>query len=481
MTDLKRKVGLGVAWNLVEAVLFRSATTITTLFLAAVLTPEEFGLIALTAIVFDLSLVVVNGGLAQALIRKKEVSDDVLDTAFWTNLCLAFAIYAIIYTFAEDVGRFYAEQLISDVVKVLGIGVFFGALKVVHIAILSRRMNFRTQMHASTLGALISGIVAIFLAYSDFGVWSLVCQMLLAQAISALILWRGTRWRPALNFKIRSFTGLFDFGKYLVLANLVNVCVKHSYALAIGKVFSPEAAGLYYFAMKITDLLARQFTSAVQRATLPAMSAFQDDVVALRVKYRSILKLTMFVMSPLIVGFIVMSEPLFEILFGAKWSGAIEYTQVLCGAAILYPIHALNVNVLMVLGRSDLNFGVNLVKNFVHLVVLFISLPYGVEAVVIGQVFSSLISIVPNTYYSGRLIGYGLKYQMVDLSSALFVSVLAGVASQTVRLFGVESSVAYIVLSMIVGCLSYIGLSWLVRSEGLEIAAGAIRSVIKSK
>jgi lipopolysaccharide exporter len=466
LASLNRKIGIGTLWNFLELLLSKSATTLFTIFLATLLAPRDFGLIAIIAVVFELSNVLVNAGFTQALIRAKTINDKGLSTAFWGNLGIAVAVYLTVVLLSGQISAFFGEPILELMVQVLGIGIVVNSFRIVQTAILSRQMDFRSQMVAATAGTIISGLVAIAMAYNGFGVWSLVAQMLTSQIVATGILWFSTRWVPLFVFDRSTFRHLFDFGKFLVIANVLNVAFKNSYALVIAKLFSPELTGLYYFATKLSNLAAQQLTGALQKSSFPALSTLQDDNRQLRHKYRQIIQLTMFVMAPVMLMFMGLADPVFELLFDERWKDAVIYTQLLCVVGLLYPVHSLNINVLMVKGRSDLNLKLNLVKKGIQVSILVVSIPFGVLGIVIGQVIGSIISLVPNSYYTAKLIHYSFKMQMMDIFKPVCGAALGAMVAWWATQAEIPFPFISILFSGALGLLVYLLASFLLKAEG---------------
>lgn len=466
MTNLNRQISVGTLWNLVELFVSRSATTLFTIFLATLLAPKDFGLIAIVAIVFELSGVLVNAGFVQALIRSKAVSDRDLSTVFWANLGIAIVLYFVVFSLAGHVSNFFSEPKLTLLIQVLGVGIVISSCKIVQVAILSRAMNFRPQMIASTIGVVVSGSVAITLAKFGYGVWSLVAQMLVAQSVSVAILWTSTRWKPSLTFDALTFKQLFHFGKHVAAANVLNIAFKNSYVVVIGKLFSPEIAGLYYFASKLSSVAGEQLSAALQKSSFPALATLQDSNETLRQKYRQIIQLTMFVIAPTMFMFAGLAPVVFELLFDERWTGAILYTQLLCAVGLLFPVHSLNVNVLMVKGRSDLNLKLGLVKKAIQVAILIISIPYGVLGVVVGQVVGACVSLLPNSYYSAKLINYSFKMQMLDLIRPVLAGFLGGATAWLVSTYIVSSSFVTLIAGSAAGAIAYLVAICVFQAEG---------------
>lgn len=466
MKAINRKIGVGVLWNMASLFLTRGASTIFMLFLARMLAPEAFGLVAMATVVFELANAFINSGLGAALIRSKTVSDSDLNTVFYTNLLLSLVAYAALFAGAPYIAAFYSQPELTALIQVMGLVVFINAAKIVQTAILSRKMDFKTQMKANTLSVLVSGCLAVAAAWAGWGVWSLVVQMLCSALISGMVLWLVSQWRPALQFNGESFRRLFKFGRNLLFEGLLDVLFQNSYVLVIGRYFSAELTGLYFFAKKISNLISQQLTVAVQQATFPALSTLQDDNTALLHKYRQIMQLMMFLIAP-VMGLLAGLAPLlFELMFDERWAAAVPYLQLLCVVGVLYPLHALNVNLLIVKGRSDLVLKVGFVKRAISLTLLFLAIPYGVFGIVVSQVIGSLFNLIPNTYFSARLVGYSLFDQVRDALKPLVAATSAGMAAWWVAQIDMYSLMLPFIFAGMTGLLVYGLVSILLRAEG---------------
>ncbi len=471
---MNRKIGVGVLWNLASLFLTRGASTIFMLFLARMLAPEAFGLVAMAAVVFELANAFINSGLGAALIRSKEVSDADLNTVFYTNLGLSLAAYAAIYAGAPYIAAFYSQPELTALVQVMGLVVFINAAKIVQSAVLSRKMDFKTQMKANTLATVVSGILAVTAAYQGWGVWSLVVQLLSQAVVSSAILWMGGNWRPAWQFSTESFSRLFAFGRNLLAEGLLSVAYQNSYVLVIGRFFSAELTGLYFFAKKISNLISQQLTGAIQQATFPALSTLQDDNATLKYKYRQIMQLMMFLIAPIMMLLAALAPLLISLAFDEKWQGAVPYLQLLCVVGMIFPLHALNMNLLNVKGRPDLIFKVGLVKKAVNLTMLFLAIPYGVLGIVVSQVIATFLALIPNTYFSARLVDYSTVEQVKDVIKPIGAAMLAGAGAWWSAHAIPAHPMIVLMLSGIAGVGIYILTSFVIRAEGALMLWGKV-------
>lgn len=479
MRDMNRKISAGVLWNLAGLFMKNGASTVFTLFLAKLLAPESFGLIAMITIVFQVATVIVQSGLGQSLIRSESVSQTDLNTVFYTNMVMAGLVYAAIFFSAPWVAHFYEQPVLVELLRVTALVVVFNAAKMVQVAVLVRAMDFKAQMKANTTGVLLSGTAAVAAAYAGFGVWSLALQIVASAVVSTLILWIASTWRPSWSFSIRSFRHHFSFGVNLLAEGLLEVVFQNSYVLVIGRFFSAEMAGLYYFARRISDLISQQFTGAVQQATYPALATLQNETENLKAKYREIIQVTMAIISPIMFLIAALSEPVVSLLFGEKWLGAVPYIQVLSWVAVLYPLHALNVNALKVKNRSDLVLKVGFVKKAVSLSILVASIPYGVLGIVVGQAVASTLALLPNTYFCRRLVNYSLMEQMADISKPMFSAAIAAMSAWLVVRYMEAHDFMVLLVSGLIGLFLYIVISLAVRSVGaLTILAQVKRRLL---
>jgi len=478
---MNRKIGVGILWNLASLVMTRGASTIFTLFLARLLVPEAFGLVAMATVVFELASAFVNSGLGQALIRSKEVSEADLSTVFYINLLLSGVAYAVLFLGAPFIAEFYSQPELTTLVQVMGLVVFLNAAKVVQIAVFCRKMDFKSQMKANTFGVLVSGSLAVTAALFGWGVWSLVVQMLSAALVSALVLWMVSEWRPSLKFSSESFARLFRFGRNLLAEGMLSVLYQHSYVLVIGRYFSAEATGLYFLAKKLSNLMSQQLTGAVQQASFPALSTLQDDNDALRHKYRQIMQLVMFLIAPIMALLAGLASPMFTLLFKESWQAAVPYLQLLCVVGMLYPLHALNINLLNVKGRSDLVLKVGLLKKTVNLTLLILAIPYGVIGIVTSQVIGSMLALIPNTYFSYRLVGYPLADQLKDILKPVLSATTAGTITWLFVRQEVTASFLVFMCGGLLGAGWYIFVSFIIRIEGGGMCLGKVKQVLAKR
>jgi len=424
--NLQSQTASGVFWTFLEQLGRRGIGILVTIFLARFLTPDDYGLIAMVSVFFAFANALMDVGFRQALIRKQNATQIDYNTMFYSNLVLGFLAYGLLFFFAPAIASFYKEPRLILLVRIVGVVVLINALQFVQVVDLTRKLDFKTQFKVTIPAGIISGLSAVLLAIGGAGVWSLVAQMILSPLIITFSLWMISTWRPTFEFSISSFRELFGFGSKLFLSGVLDILFRNIYVIIIAKLFNATLTGYYFFATKVRDIILEQFSSSIQRVTFPALASVQNDDLRLKNGFRKVIQATTYLIFPAMVFLAVMARPLFELLLNPKWLPAILYLQLLCMEGLMYPLHVVNLNILQVKGRSDLFLYLEVVKKIMIASVLLVSSRYGIVAILIGQIVTSLLAYIPNSYFSARLIGYTVKEQVKDVSPSLLASVIAG-------------------------------------------------------
>ncbi|KKG83655.1 lipopolysaccharide biosynthesis protein [Methanosarcina mazei] len=460
---LRHKTITGIIWNFFEQLFRVGIQTITTLILAWYLVPEDFGLIAMISVFFAIAHTLIDSGFSQALVRKKEVSQIDYSTAFYTNLVMGFLIYVLLFVFAPYISGFYNEPRLVALVRVMGLVVIINSFQLVQVADLTRKLNFKIQFRVTLPSALFSGITAVSMAAMGFGIWSLVAQMLIFSFACTTLYWIANTWRPSKDFSIKSLNEMFGFGSKLLASGLLDVVFQNIYIITIGKLFSATLVGYYFFAQRIQQLVVEQLSGAVQKVTYPALSTIQNDDTALKEFYRRIIQTVTYVVFPSMVALIVLAEPIFNLILKDDWSPAVPYLQLLCIAGLLYPLHAINLNILKVKGRSDLFLHLEIVKKIIIVVIVLISVRFGIFGILIGEIIGSVLLYIPNSYFSVKLINYSIPEQLHDFIPTSLLSFAMGITMYTAGLFLSLGEFVYILVIGLGGALFYILSNYLLK------------------
>ncbi len=420
--SLKNKTITGIIWNFAEQIGRRGIGVIITLLLARFLSPEDYGLVAMMAVFLAIATSLMDSGFKQALIRLPEANQTDFNTAFLANIALGLLGYVLLFLAAPFIAGFYDEPRLIILIRVAGISIIISSFQVVQSAVLSRNLNFKVQLQASLPAGTISGVVAVTLAFMGWGVWALILQMILASFITTVLLWHLQGWRPSLSFSKASLGSMYNFGYKLFLSGLLDTIFNNIYVVVIAKIFSGAIAGYYYFAVNIKNMVIGQLVVAISTVTYPALASIQHDDIRLKAGYRQIVQVTTFILFPSMAMLAALADPLFRVLLPDKWLPAVVYLQLMCISGLLYPLHAINLNILKVKGRSDLFLYLEVYKRIVTLIILAVSVRYGVIGILVGQIIGSVLAYIPNSYWASRLINYPIHEQAADFMPGLILS-----------------------------------------------------------
>ena len=420
--SLKTKTKKGLAWSMIERFATQGVQFLFGIILARLLSPDDYGIIAMPLVFLAIAQCIIDSGFSTALIRKPELTEDDLSTAFYFNIGIGILCYAVLFFSSPLIADFYHTPILSSLLKVTALAVLFNPLCAVQQAILTRKIDFKTQAIVSLSGAVVSGIVGLYMAYNGFGVWSLVFQQVGGYVMRTILLWILGKWKPKRKWSWESFHYLWGFGSKMLGSGLLDTIYNNIYPIVIGKYFSAQDLGNYTRAQQFSSLPSSNVTGVLQRVTFPVLSSIQNEDERLAKNYRKILKLSAFLIFPMMLILSAVANPLVRILLTDKWSGCVVLLQIICFQMMWYPIHAINLNLLTVKGRSDLFFRLEIFKKIMGVCIMFITIPHGIIWMVSGGIVSSMLSLIINTYYTGKLINVGYFKQMGDLLPIFGVS-----------------------------------------------------------
>ena len=426
MSELKDKTVKGVIWSSIDRFTTKGISFVFSMLIARMLMPSDYGVIAMLGIFMAISSCFIDSGFGTALVRKNDRTETDFCTVFYFNIVVACFFYGLLWLASPYIARFYELPLLESVTKVWGLNLIIGSLSGIQGAKLSIALDFKSRAKISIITTLFSGVSGLWLAYQGYGVWALVYQGVASGILNTILLWFVVRWRPQLIFSWKSFKELFSFGSKLLASGLLDTIYNNIYTIVIGKCFSASALGVYSRADSLAQFPSSNITGVLQSVTFPVLSKIQDDEVRLSSAYRRFLRMSAFVIFPLMVGLAAVADPFIRLVLTDKWEGAILFLQIICFALMWYPIHAINLNLLQVKGRSDYFLKLEIIKKILGVAILCVTIPLGLTAMCYGRVFSSVVCLAINTYYTKKIIGYGFTNQMRDLTHILIHTFVMG-------------------------------------------------------
>jgi len=415
MSEVYNKTVRGVGWSFADNIATQGVTFVVGLVLARLLTPEEYGLIGIITIFIALFNSIVDSGFSNALIRKKDAQDIDYSTVFITNFVISLLLYLILFVCAPAISSFFDRPPLTSLARVMGCIVVINALALVQKTQLVKRVDFKTQTKISLIASISSGVIGIAMALKGFGVWSLVGQQISRQLLTTLFLWFFNRWMPRLKFSINSFREMFNFGWKLMVSGLINTLWNELYQVVIGKCYSPATLGQYTRAQGFGTMFSSNLTSVVQRVSYPVLCSIQDDKKRLKQAYKKIIKVTMLVTFSCMLGLAAVAKPLVLVLIGDQWLPCVPFLQILCFNLMLTPLHAINLNILQVQGRSDLFLKLEIIKKCIAIIPIVLGIFINIYWMLCGSVVTGVFAYYLNAYYSGPFMNYSIKEQVKDI------------------------------------------------------------------
>ncbi|WP_277585653.1 lipopolysaccharide biosynthesis protein [Psychrobacillus antarcticus] len=480
---LTNKTTRAIVWSFTELMANYGIQFIIQIVLARLLVPEHFGVFGMILVFIAISNSIVDSGFTQALIRDQQTTQEDYSTVFFFNLGISMILYGILFISSKGISIFFEEPQLIEIIRVLSIVIIINAFAIIQRVMLMKKIDFRTITKISVISSVISGTITIIVAVLGFGVWSLVVNMISLQLIQTLLLIIYNRWMPSFIFNYQSFKRFFSFGSKLLLSGLIDTFYNNLYFLIIGKFFSITQLGYYTNAVKVRDLASQSLASTVQRVTYPVLSSIQDDEKRLELGFKKIIKLSAFINFPLLIGLAAIGNPIFLILFGEKWIPSVIYFQLLCFAGMLYPLHAINLNILQVKGRSDLFLRLEIIKKglLTILIVLSFLFKLGIIGLICAAVISSYLSLLINMYYSAREISYSTKEQLKDLLPIFGISIVMGTIVFMVGKIIILGSIPTLISQISIGIVAYIGLSKIFKIRELHLLIELLRSFLSGQ
>lgn len=469
MESLRKRALKSVFWTGIQQFSTSGVSFIVSIILARLLLPKEFALIAMTALFLEVGRTLRDSGLASSLIRTVNPDDEDYSTVFYFNLAVSILIYIILYFLAPFIADFYNQPILTKLVRVLSLKVIFGAFSSIQMTQLTKVMDFRTQLFINLPALAISSTVGIYMAYNGYGVWSLACMTIVQSIITCVILWIYSGWRPLLSFSQSKFKYHFNFGNKLAVASLLNTLFKNIYPVIIGKFYHASILGYYSRAESLRNFPITSLSAVLNKVTYPLFAEIQNSDIRLKSTYKSIMQLSMFIVSPILILMIALAYPLFELVLTSKWLSAVPYFQILCLAGLFRPISAYNLNILNVKGKSSLRLRLSILKRSLTIIFVIAGFQFGIFGLLIAQLINSLVGLYINCHHSGKLINYRFIEQIKDIYMFVIISSISGflVYFIDVTFFDMNSFFVRLLSGVILGSFSYILLNFITQPQFL--------------
>lgn len=466
--SLRYKTKKGLYWRFFDTFANYGMQFIVGIFMARMLSPEDYGITALPAVFLAIAGIFISGGFGTALIRKPEVTEEDLSTAFYYSIGVGVLCYSILFIASPYIAVFYETPILKSLIRVTALSFLWGPLNTPQSVILTRRMDFKNPARISIINKIIGSAVGITMAYTGFGVWALVGSGLVSSLIGLIQTWWVVKWLPRAPFSKESFKYLWNFGNKMIAANIVNTLYQNIVPVLLGKFGGARDLGILNRANTFANLPSSNATSVLSSVSFPALSKIQDDDERFTLVYRRIIRVSAFVIFPVMLMLSALARPVVITTISAKWEACIILLQISCITHMLQPLQILNLNLLQIKGRPDLQLRIEVIKRIVGAgVLIYATINFSLVGLCITDFFYTLFALAMNSYYSGKLIQVGIIQQIKDVMPSLILSiVMMGFVLLTNMI--IDNMILQMIIGGSVGAAIYLGVSYLMKFPELE-------------
>lgn len=475
---LQRKVFSGLLWKFGERIGAQAVSFLVSIILARLLLPSDYGVIALITIFIDIANVFVSSGFGAALVQKKDADEVDFSSVFYFSIVMSWVLYAIVFFGAPAVAGFYGKEILTPVLRVMALKLPLAGVNSVQHAYVQKKMLFKRFFFSTLIGTVGSAVVGIVMAYTGFGAWALVAQYLFNSTMDTVVLWFTVRWRPVWRFSLGRMKYLFGFGWKMLASELIHTSYKQIRSLIIGKVYTEKDLAFYNQGGKLPNLIVTNINSSVSSVLFPAMTLKQDDTGKLKEMVRLSIRVSSYIMWPLMIGLLVMSEPIVRLMFTEKWLPCVPYMQIACIQFALEPVQTANVQAVKAMGKGRTYLIMEIVKKVFGIVMIVAVMYQGVMAIAVTAMFVTFFAALVNSTPNRKYLGYTYREQLVDLIPSILLAAAMGICVYGVGRLPVPDLLS-IVLQVISGAASYIVLSLFFRVNQFRYLLDMIKNFIK--
>ena len=476
---LKKDIASGLFWNIIETASLHGFKLLVSVILARILEPSQFGIIGMLSMLMAISQAILDSGLGPALIQKKNATHQDYCSIFYFNLFTGIVLTLIIWLTAPMIAAFFDQPELVALSRFLSLNFFLNGFGLVHASILSKKMKFKDLFRINTLAAVLSGTIAVILAYRGGGIWSIALQSVLSTLFTVIFLWLFSSWRPTLIFSIESVKSMYSYGSRLLASDILSKVFENLYQTLIGKFYTASELGFYTNGRSMLNALVNITNGSLSRVLFPSFSKLQDDEYELRRGYQKTIRYAGFIHLPLMIGLFAIVDHLIPLLFTEKWLGSIPIIKLLFLVYLTYPLSVLNLNLLKVKGRSDLFLKVSILKKVFVIISIILTIRHGIIALIYGQIVNSIIDLFIYGYYSEKLIGYNTLDQLKDILPSLFSAVVMGAAMSLVKFLDIDNLIVIILCKGIIGIAAYYLISILINAPLVREVKNLATNLIK--
>ena len=473
--NTKKVVINNLLWKFAERCGAQGVSFVVSIVLARLLVPNDYGVVALVSSITTILYVFVDSGFGSALIQKKETDDLDFSSVFYFNIVCCLMLYGVLFMAAPFVASFYTIPELTALIRVSGLTVIVAGIKNIQQAYVAKSMQFKRFFFATLGGTVGSAIVGIVMAYKGFGPWALVFQGLFNSVVDTTILWFTIKWRPKLRFSFSRLRDLFAYGWKLLLSAFLDTTYNNISSLIIGKKYTPSDLAYYNKGGSWPYLLVNNINVSIDSVLFPVMSTEQGNIEIVKNMTRKAIKTSSYIMWPVMVGLIATSNSLVRLILTEKWLPCVPYLCLMCFTYAFWPIHTANLNAIKAVGRSDIFLALEVIKKIIGLLVLLVSIQFGVLVFATAYALTAPINALLNAYPNRKLLNYSYREQISDMIPSVLTSIVMGIVVYFVSYLNLNDFYT-LILQVFVGVLIYIFLSKLFKLESYDFLISSIKS-----
>ena len=463
-------------WRFSERCGAQLVAFVVSIILARLLSPDDYGTITLLNVLIAILNIFVDSGLGNALIQKKNADDVDFSTVFYTNIVFCLFLYMGLFVCAPIVANFYGNVELTGMIRVLGITILVSGVKNVQQAYVSRNMLFRKFFFSTLGGTVLSAVFGIFCAYQGLGARALVVQQVTNVFVGTVILWFSVKWRPIKVFSFERLKGLFSYGWKLLVSSLIDTAYNNLRSLIIGKMYSSADLAYYDRGNQFPYFIVANVNTSIDSVLLPSMSSVQDNNERVKSMTRRSIKISVYIMAPLMMGLFATAQSVVEILLTDKWLACVPFLRIFSLTYMFQPIHTANLNAIKAMGRSDLFLKLEIIKKLIGISLLVFTMNHGVMAMAYSLLIGNVLAQIVNAWPNKRLLEYSYLEQLKDIFPSVFLALVMGICVWCIELLGMNVVVT-LVLQVCVGVLIYLTGSIILKNDSFYYLWNIIKTI----
>lgn len=461
-------------WRFAERCGAQLIAFIVSIVLARILSPEAYGTVALISVFTTILQVFVDSGFGNALIQKRDSDDVDFSTVFYANIIFCIILYLTVYFISPQIATFYGNPELVSYIRVLSFTVLISGVKNVQQAYVSKHMLFKKFFYSTLIGTIIAGIIGVIMALYSFGVWALIAQQVINLLIDTIILWITVKWRPIKTFSFVRLKVLFAYGWKLLASSIIDVIYNNTRQLIIGKLFSSIDLAYYNRGRQFPNVIIQNINNSIDSVLLPTMALEQDDKERVRAMTSRAIRVSTYIMAPLMMGLIAIGEPFIGLILTDKWLPCVPFMDIFCISFMFYPIHTANLNAIKALGYSDMFLKLEILKKLIGFITLLFTIKLGVMAIAYSLLFTSVTSQIINSWPNKKLLNYGYIEQIKDILPAILLAIMMGMLIYPVNLLNI-SNILKLFIQIPLGIVIYIFGSMIFQIDSFKYLKGILR------